>query len=451
MARVDRAGPGSSFSRTGGRVGRTGTAGRFAAVAVLALTLSSGILPPANAAVVCVDDTCDGNQWQAARGADDSTSYWGMGAGHNCTNYVAWKLSTNGIVRPKTGPGDSSEWAVNARADGYAVDSTPLAGSVAQWDAFADSTGAYGHVAYVERVNDDGTILISEDFWRDSDRGGPLTFRTIDPATVSHFIHYADSATSLRETSEATSVWSTASARLNAKPTSLSVVSLDDSSVRAFYTENGAIYYAMKDVAGWTTSATGLSSRATSISAANMGGAAPQLMTVDDGRLFLTASTGSGWQKMSVGLDVTGEISAVNAGGMWPTVMLSQGGTLYELWGDMSGWHGKSTGLKVWNAISTVAVAGHIEVYSIENGFLFRSWEGPNGWQRESTGVAAGGVFSAAAVGDSVKIMISQDGLLSSVQQDATGWQRVPTGLTGGALVSSATVASGVPVTLQAG
>jgi surface antigen len=149
--------------------------------------------------VTCTTDSCDGGLWRAARGASDEISYWGMGAGHNCTNYVAWKLISNGVGRPNIGLGDAGQWAESAVANGVNVDRVPAVGSVAQWDAYASNVGMYGHVAYVERVNDDGTILISEDAWRPNNMGGPLTFKIVDAATVSNFIHFGDTSRWIRE------------------------------------------------------------------------------------------------------------------------------------------------------------------------------------------------------------------------------------------------------------
>ena len=44
-----------------------------------------------------------------------------------------------------------------AARDGYRIDGNPTVGSIAQSDA-----GYYGHVAFVERVNSNGSILVSE-------------------------------------------------------------------------------------------------------------------------------------------------------------------------------------------------------------------------------------------------------------------------------------------------
>ncbi|GGB12007.1 LysM peptidoglycan-binding domain-containing protein [Macrococcus hajekii] len=52
---------------------------------------------------------------------------------------------------------NANNWANGARNDGYVVDHTPAVGAIAQ-----TTMGPLGHVAFVERVNPDGTILVSE-------------------------------------------------------------------------------------------------------------------------------------------------------------------------------------------------------------------------------------------------------------------------------------------------
>lgn len=55
------------------------------------------------------------------------------------------------------GLGDARYWATNAARLGYRVDQTPSAGAI-----FQTSAGWYGHVGYVESVNSDGSIIITE-------------------------------------------------------------------------------------------------------------------------------------------------------------------------------------------------------------------------------------------------------------------------------------------------
>lgn len=85
----------------------------------------------------------------------------------NCTDYVAWRLNRDkGITSPaafwfkNSMPGqtsywsDASNWKQHATDNHYVVDSKPAVGAVAFFD--------YGHVAYVESVNQDGTVNLSE-------------------------------------------------------------------------------------------------------------------------------------------------------------------------------------------------------------------------------------------------------------------------------------------------
>ena len=53
--------------------------------------------------------------------------------------------------------GNANTWAVRAAAIGYTVNRTPSAGAI-----FQSSGGWYGHVGYVESVNGDGSIVVTE-------------------------------------------------------------------------------------------------------------------------------------------------------------------------------------------------------------------------------------------------------------------------------------------------
>lgn len=68
-----------------------------------------------------------------------------------CTWYVASRKSV------PAGLGNASSWAYRARAMGLLVNNTPAPGAAAQ-----TSASGLGHVAYVEVVNADGSIWISE-------------------------------------------------------------------------------------------------------------------------------------------------------------------------------------------------------------------------------------------------------------------------------------------------
>ena len=55
--------------------------------------------------------------------------------------------------------GNATDWAYNARADGYMVDHHPTPGSIMQ---LSGVDYGLGHVAFVESVDPDGTWHISE-------------------------------------------------------------------------------------------------------------------------------------------------------------------------------------------------------------------------------------------------------------------------------------------------
>lgn len=84
---------------------------------------------------------------------------WSTGgyAYRNCTDYVAWRTGAPG------GLGNAKSWDDRAPAYGLQVSSTPRVGAAA-----VSNAGYYGHVMYVEAVNSDGSIIIS-----DYNRAGP--------------------------------------------------------------------------------------------------------------------------------------------------------------------------------------------------------------------------------------------------------------------------------------
>jgi hypothetical protein len=105
-----------------------------------------------------------------------------MYGGHNCTNYVAYRLGKRGVPQfTVPGRGNARYWGEHARNKGYAVDSSPRKGDVAWWY----DMGSVGHVALVESVNlSAGTVVVSEDHWR-----GDFDWRTYKISDITGFIH----------------------------------------------------------------------------------------------------------------------------------------------------------------------------------------------------------------------------------------------------------------------
>ncbi len=150
-------------------------------LAALAVTALSGslLLPlagPAGAKEAAVERSsdaylctgyagCEAAGYSSAGYRENSgTMYWQMYSGHNCTNYVAYRMVKSGMpnVRPWSGSGNASNWGVALASK---VDQTPNVGDVAWWRANVPGAGSAGHVAYVEKVVSANEIIVSEDSW----------------------------------------------------------------------------------------------------------------------------------------------------------------------------------------------------------------------------------------------------------------------------------------------
>ncbi len=130
--------------------------------------------------------TCD-----PAYGRVAYQSYWSMYAGHNCTNYVAWRLIQEGVKGDHSTLGNAADWSVNAKSNGAIVDQTPTVGAVAQWESGASGLSWAGHVAIVEKVTAK-SITITEDNYS----SGPLRTRVITKGSYewpSNFLHFSTS------------------------------------------------------------------------------------------------------------------------------------------------------------------------------------------------------------------------------------------------------------------
>jgi surface antigen len=88
---------------------------------------------------------------------DSVIDSWGM-YNRECVSYTAFRVAASGRYMPYWGgSGNANQWPGDARAAGIPVDSNPTPGSVA-----ISMRGAFGHAMYVESVNGDGTINISQ-------------------------------------------------------------------------------------------------------------------------------------------------------------------------------------------------------------------------------------------------------------------------------------------------
>jgi surface antigen len=94
-----------------------------------------------------------------------------------CTWYVANRLPV------PANWGNANTWAYYAAAAGWTVSSTPIPGAIAQ-----TSAGYFGHVAYVEAVSSDGTMIKYSDM--NGLAGWGRVGYTADWVPATHFQHY---------------------------------------------------------------------------------------------------------------------------------------------------------------------------------------------------------------------------------------------------------------------
>lgn len=96
----------------------------------------------------------------------------------NCTSYAMWKINQAGLAfnNNPTGPngqsttlGNAGSWDEHASDIGYTVNNTPTVGNPVNWEAGSGGAGSAGHVAWVEQINADNSVFISEWNWNYAD------------------------------------------------------------------------------------------------------------------------------------------------------------------------------------------------------------------------------------------------------------------------------------------
>ncbi|MBB6629543.1 CHAP domain-containing protein [Nocardioides sp. KIGAM211] len=153
----------------------------------------TALAPPAQAAEIVL---CTGFNGCNSAGMGNAgyqnvytQSFWGAYGGHNCTNYVSFRMQQAGAAKPLSGPmGNANQWGHNLAS---ITNQTPAVGSIAWWDSGAGQ-GQDGHVAYVEQVTSDGIITSDDSF------GGDFHWHKYTRGSLwpSGFIHIKDAAPS---------------------------------------------------------------------------------------------------------------------------------------------------------------------------------------------------------------------------------------------------------------
>lgn len=112
---------------------------------------------------------------------------WGYGC-RQCVSYTAWKVLQK-TGRPAMYWGNANQWPASARRVGYQTGTAPRAQSVAVM-----TSGPYGHVAWVESINANGTLNVSQyNYWLPGKSNGGWgwysEFRNVSPWTYQAYIY----------------------------------------------------------------------------------------------------------------------------------------------------------------------------------------------------------------------------------------------------------------------
>lgn len=143
------------------------------------LLISIGIILAAVSGFIILNHQLEENLWEEVRLAltpdpmENNTYDNG-----ECTYYVFDMVKNDGNMIEKSWR-DAEEWAERAEADEYDVNDIPKEGAVLQTEE-----GPIGHVAYIENVNDDGSIEISE---MNLNTPHEVTERTIEHDNISDY------------------------------------------------------------------------------------------------------------------------------------------------------------------------------------------------------------------------------------------------------------------------
>lgn len=127
----------------------------------------------------------DANAWSHGGAGGDGTDPLGYGC-RQCVSYTAWKVGQRTGNFPRYW-GNANMWPASARAAGYTTGSTPRVNAVG-----VISAGAYGHVVWVEAVNDDGTVDVSQyNYYNAGGAGwGHYSKMRVSAATYDTYIYF---------------------------------------------------------------------------------------------------------------------------------------------------------------------------------------------------------------------------------------------------------------------
>lgn len=132
------------------------------------------------------------NEYANANYYDYVPDEWGMFA-RQCVSYVAWKVhQKNGVMPYWGGRGNAKQWPGNARAEGIMTSRSLVPGRNGGFAAVITG-GDYGHIVWVENVNGDGTLNISQYNYFNAGGSGWGHYSEmygVSPASYDEFIYF---------------------------------------------------------------------------------------------------------------------------------------------------------------------------------------------------------------------------------------------------------------------
>ncbi len=113
--------------------------------------------------VGCSNETCPyGPLWESQKNTKAGSSgfcWWLAECGHNCTNYVGWRMAMDGVSSFLSPSANADGWKREALEAGLTVTSTPRVGAIAYWDKSTSQSN--GHVAIVEAVSGSRVVIFA--------------------------------------------------------------------------------------------------------------------------------------------------------------------------------------------------------------------------------------------------------------------------------------------------
>jgi peptidoglycan DL-endopeptidase CwlO len=124
--------------------------------------------------------------WGCNYAQDNTLDNWGL-YNRECVSYTAWKVyQAYGFMPYWGGSGNADQWPGDADAYNIPRDNNPTVGSVAI-GTNPSYFGSVGHAMWVEAVNGDGTIVVSQyNFGQE----GQYSEMTINASLITTFIHF---------------------------------------------------------------------------------------------------------------------------------------------------------------------------------------------------------------------------------------------------------------------